>query len=87
MVLKVTLVLSFGPNLEFRLWIWTWTKPNKNEQFRPATEPSQYLMFYPRHCVMYWRRSPPGHCLHPHDEGGEGVHGQSQTHGDASSGC
>ena len=22
--------VSFGPNLRFRLWIWTWTKLNKN---------------------------------------------------------
>ena len=27
-VLKVILVLSFGPNLWFRLRIWTWTKLN-----------------------------------------------------------
>ena len=30
-VLKVTLVLRFGPNLELRLWILTWTKLNKND--------------------------------------------------------
>ena len=27
-MLKVILVFSFGPNLWFRLWIWTWTKLN-----------------------------------------------------------
>ena len=29
-VLNTTLVFSFGPNLWFRLWIWPWTKLNKN---------------------------------------------------------
>ena len=27
-VLKVTLVLRFGPNPGFRFWNWTWTKLN-----------------------------------------------------------
>ena len=31
-VLKLISVLSFGPNLWFRLWIWTWIKLNNCDQ-------------------------------------------------------
>ena len=55
-VLKVTLVLRFGPNLAFGLRIWTWTKLNN---YQTLLNPLLTLMGVIKH--IYWLNGVPGH--------------------------